>query len=208
MKQKNSEQEKDCPFCEISEEAVDKLKSSQGFENRKNKKKKIPWNWYIIFLIISIIAGFLITYQSQDQSVDEDNSLAPNFTSQDVFGQQVSLSDFEGQKPVLLVFWATWCSYCKQELPDLKEFSQKYKSEIKVIAIDSGETKKIIKDYIQKNNIDFLVLLDEEREIWNKYLVRGTPSHFLINEKREIVVTWPGLVSMNDLEKMLSYLEE
>jgi len=173
---------------------------------------------------LGLIIGALATYQLQDQSAgptsqasqepensenseDKNNSLAPDFTSQDVFGNQVSLSDFQGKKPVLLVFWATWCGYCKEELPDLKEFNQKYKDRIEVVVIDSGETKETIKDYIEENSIDFTVLLDEQREIWNKYFVRGTPAHFLINKQSQAVTAWPGLASMANLEEMFNLLE-
>lgn len=231
MKQENKKQlEEDCPFCEISEEAIEKLKTSKDFK-KENKKFKWPWKWWIALLALGVVIGSLAAYQLLNNSSEIDNSsqnqlakvvsqesknenkndslasLTPDFTSEDVFGNKITLSDFRNEKPVLLVFWATWCGYCKQELPDLKTFHQKYKDSIEVVVIDSGESKEIIKDYIQENNIDFLVLLDEQRGIWNQYLVRGTPSHFLINKKGEAVTAWPGLASINDLEKMFQLLK-
>lgn len=135
------------------------------------------------------------------------NDLAPDFTSEDIYGNKISLSDFQGEKPVLLVFWATWCSYCAKELPDLKAFTEAYQKEIQVIAVSSGESKETIRDYIQEEDVNFLMLLDEERKIWNTYLVRGTPSHFLIDKEGKIASLRPGLASRSDLEVMLTMLK-
>ena len=52
------------------------------------------------------------------------------------------------------------------------------------------------------------MLLDENREIWNQYLVRGTPAHFLIDSQGKIVSLRPGLASREDLEIMLTMLTE
>lgn len=134
--------------------------------------------------------------------------LAPDFASEDVYGDKISLSDFQGKKPVLLVFWATWCDFCAKELEDLKDFTAEHQKEIQVMAISSGESKEIIEDYIQEENVNFLMVLDEKREIWNQYLVRGTPSHFLISNQREIVTLRPGLASRGDLEIMTTMLTE
>jgi len=172
----------------------------------QEKREVSPWKWYLTFLIIGIVIGFLVTYQFKDQSaaiVSQGSELVPNFTSQDVFGNQVSLFDFRNKKPVLLIFWSTLCSYCHQELPNLKEFYQKHKNEVEIIAIDSGETKEVIKSYIEENNIEFLVLLDEQKEIWNEYLVSGSPFHFLISKKGEAVIALPGLTTIDDLEEVL-----
>jgi peroxiredoxin len=134
------------------------------------------------------------------------NSIAPDFTTEDLLDNQISLSDYRNQKPVLLIFWATWCSFCKKELPDLKEFTQKYQSEIQVIVLPSGEVKSTIVDYVKKEEINFMVLLDEQRKVWDSYLVRGTPNHFLINKEGKITTLWPGLATLNDLETMFKMI--
>ena len=46
----------------------------------------------------------------------DDKKVAPPFTLKSLDGKTIALSDFKG-KPVLLVFWATWCDTCKEELP-------------------------------------------------------------------------------------------
>lgn len=183
-------------------------------------------NFKIFFLVIVFfIAGFILIKEKnldQEQSEEENKAsildilpkgpevgnLAPDFSSEDVYGNKISLSDFRGKKPVLLVFWATWCGYCAQELPDLKVFTQEHENEIQVLVLSSGENKETIKNYIQEKDVNFLMSLDEDRKIWNQYLIRGTPSHFLIDSSGEIVTLRPGLASREDLEIMMTMLTE
>lgn len=138
----------------------------------------------------------------------EVGDLAPDFTSEDVYGNRLSLSGFRDEKPVLLVFWATWCGYCAKELPDLKAFTDEQQNEIQVIAVDSGESRETLKNYIQEKDINFLMLLDEDRKIWNRYFVRGTPSHFFVSSQGKIAALRPGLASKEDLEAMMIMLTE
>lgn len=230
MEEKNKKEKEDCPLCNISEETIKRLKEQKKSDKEQKSntgtKKKSSWKFRIIFLIIVLgLAGFIL-YQIFGQSLPEfktsksggilsllSNDVevgnpAPDFVSEDAFGNRIALSDFKDNKPVLLVFWATWCGYCAKELPDLKNFAKDYKDKIQVIAITSGEEREVIEKYIQENNIDFPILLDKNREIWNAYLIRGTPSHFLINSSGEIAGLRPGLASREDLEIMMTMLVE
>lgn len=131
---------------------------------------------------------------------------APDFTTEDVDGNKISLSDFQDKKPVLLIFWATWCGYCAMELPLLKAFTQEHQNEIQVITVSSGEKKETIRNYIQEKDVNFLMLLDEKREIWQQYFIRGTPSHFLIDSGGKIIALRPGLALKENLENLLTIL--
>lgn len=230
MKEKNNqnkekEKKEDCPLCNVSEETLERLKKTkQKAETSKPKpKKKFSLKFKLLTLIVVLIViGFIFFQFSQTFSVKPKNlssliglsfkgiklrDIAPDFKSEDVYGNEIILSDFRNKKPVLLVFWATWCNFCSEELPYLKAFTEKYKNEVQVIVIPSSEIKKTIKKYIEEKDINFLMALDEKREIWNTYLVRGTPSHFLIDKEGKIMVLRPGIASMSNLETMLRMLK-
>ena len=55
---------------------------------------------------------------AQDEAVQRVE--APDFTVFDENGEAVTLSSLEG-KPVVINFWTSWCTYCKQEMPDFQE---------------------------------------------------------------------------------------
>ena len=58
--------------------------------------------------------------QTQEQGTDDSKTQAPDFTVYDAEGNEVRLSDFFG-KPIVLNFWASWCSPCQMEMPDFHE---------------------------------------------------------------------------------------
>ncbi len=227
MNQENNDKQKeDCPLCETTREAVNTLNINKDSEI-KNKKSsyKIKTIFLGLVIILAVVGGYktiskppLMSPITEDISIQgqtintsgkispQINALAPNFVSEDVYGNKLALNNFQGERPVLLVFWATWCGYCAKELPDLKIFTKRYQGLIQVIAVDSGETRQTVKEYIREKDINFLVLLDEQRKIWNQYLVRGTPTHFLIDKEGKIIAMRPGLASSADLEIMLSMI--
>jgi peroxiredoxin len=222
----NQKKEEHCLLCESSKEALEKLNSKQDIVNEQ--KPKTFWKGLIILGLIGAgvfsivifpnfpsqapknnkLAEVTVFQDADEKSKPQIGALSPDFVTEDILGNKVILSDFRGKKPVLLVFWATWCGYCAKELPDLKTFTSRYQDRIQILAVDSGEPKEILKDYFGKNNINFQMLLDEQRKIWNQYLVRGTPSHFLIGKDGRIITMRPGLASLADLEIMLSMILE
>jgi thioredoxin-like negative regulator of GroEL len=54
------------------------------------------------------------------ESEEPEKKLAPDFTLKDLEGNDVSINNFRGKK-VFLTFWATWCPYCKKQMPILQE---------------------------------------------------------------------------------------
>lgn len=65
MKKENNKQQKDCPFCEISQEAVDNLKSNlDSKDDSETKEKTLPFKsrtvfWFLLLLIIGILVGVI-----------------------------------------------------------------------------------------------------------------------------------------------------
>lgn len=69
--------------------------------------------------------------------------VAPDITALYLDGKQIKLSDWRG-KPVLVVFWATWCVPCVNEIPTLLDVYRKYHDkglEILGVSFDSDKLK-------------------------------------------------------------------
>lgn len=67
-------------------------------------------------------------------------------------GKQVSISDFGG-KPLVINVWASWCPFCKQELPDFAIAQGEFNDKVVVIAIDRAESLTVANQYSDQLNI-------------------------------------------------------
>lgn len=103
------------------------------------------------------------------------------------------LSDYVGKnKVVLLDFWASWCTPCMNELPNLKDAYKKFKSkgfEIVSVSVDDGteEWIKAVKD----NGMNWVQLWNGDDDLENsaavKYSITAIPSTFLIDSEGTII---------------------
>lgn len=145
-------------------------------------------------------------------STAEVGKPAPDFTLEDLEGRAISLSSYRG-RPVILYFWATWCSYCINDLPQLSEVYQRYRSEgLEVLAIDILEVKERVARTAAELELAFPVLLDTDARASTLYAVRATPTYVFIDRSgvvREVLIgsPRPGAVE-GRLAPLLKPLEE
>ncbi len=126
---------------------------------------------------------------------------APDFTLNNLNGDEVSLSDYQGTK-VFLNFWASWCPPCKEEMPAIQKLHKNYNN-IKVVTVNSGENKDKVFDYIMENNFSFTTLLDKNGKITTEYLIRGIPTTFVIDKDGIIVRKQRGALTYEKMEEMI-----
>jgi len=125
----------------------------------------------------------------------EERLPAPEFQLKDINGNTVSLKDFEG-KPLLLYFWATWCTSCKKEMPDFNALYREFKDKGFVfLAISIREDPAWVQKVAKERGYTLPVLVDETGEVTKKYGARGTPSIYLIDREGKIVASVLGMRS-------------
>ena len=98
-----------------------------------NAKKKNLALAGIAVLLVAVLVAAAVLYQKFSGeyagenlgSTEEAQLAAPDFTVLDSEGNEVQLSDYVG-KPIVLNFWATWCYYCKEEMPDFDKAYEAY----------------------------------------------------------------------------------
>jgi peroxiredoxin len=107
--------------------------------------------------------------------------LAPDFTTYDVDGNVVKLSDFKGQ-PVWLNFWGSWCPPCRSEMPDVQAaYQQLAPKGIVLLAISLDESPQKAAEFAQKNKATFTILSDPNREnTGGSYPILNFPTHIFI----------------------------
>jgi len=139
----------------------------------------------LVLLGISLIILQVRGGRAAPEVRPEQGHLAPDFTLSNLDGQMVRLSDFRGNKAVLLNFWATWCAPCRLEMPTMDKAYQEYKSrglEILAVSLDAG-SNSVVKNFMQELKLDFPVLLDPDMEVLRLYRQFSIPATFLIDKQ-------------------------
>lgn len=133
---------------------------------------------------------------------------APELTLRDLEGNQVSLSDFRGEV-VLLNNWATWCPPCKEEMPVFNEYYNKYKDQgFEVVAVEAGDPEAQVRAFVEKNELDFTILLDPENQSLITFQNQSLPNSFVIDRRGHLRLAWTGAINMATLEKYITPLVE
>lgn len=110
------------------------------------------------------------------------------FTSKDVYGKLISLLSFREKKYVMLHFWATWCTPCIEEIPKIKEFSQRFGSDdlaIISIAYQSPEYSNFM-NVIRKYKMDWYQIYNDI-DINNKFGNAPIPRVCLIDKTGKVI---------------------
>jgi peroxiredoxin len=117
---------------------------------------------------------------------------APDFTLDDLDGNEVHLADRLGQDVILLNFWATWCEPCRIEMPHLDRIQQTYRDRglrIYAISMDGPESVARVRSHVNRYDFSLAVLLDSESTVSQLYNPRrAAPLNVLID--REGNIAW------------------
>lgn len=140
------------------------------------------------------------------ESNDTAGEKAIDFTLVDLNGKKVSLSDFKG-KNVYLNFFATWCPPCKQEMPDIEKVYQEYKDkDLVVLAVDLGEDRDTVKNFIDKNKYSFKVLLDSDQSVGEKYNISAIPVSYFIDRNGNVKAKRIGAMTKDEMKSYIGQL--
>ncbi len=148
------------------------------------------------------------TINSGTQAAKPQSLKMPDFTVYDQDGNAVKLSDFLG-KPIVLNFWASWCSPCRSEMPGFESAYQQLGSDITFLMVNATggrETLSSAKAFLQSSGYTFPVLFDTEMNASATYQVYSLPTTYFIDAEGYLVTHAIGALSQSRLEKYLSLL--
>lgn len=134
----------------------------------------------------------------------------PELSFFDKAGNEVSLANWKG-KNVLILFWTSWCKYCKEELENFQEYAELLKEyeNVELILLNKldgeKETKEKALEYLEDNKISIPTYFDENLTVYNKLGVKIVPTLIGINEMGVLKVCKPGLI--DGRENMAALIE-
>ena len=113
---------------------------------------------------------------------------APDFTLKNLSRVDVNYKKLAKDKNSILFFWATWCPHCRQALKEFNgrkdEFQRK---NIEMILVDVGEEPQKVEHHVERNHINFDVLLDTDSAVGEEYDIIGYPTFVFVDKTGKIL---------------------
>ncbi len=107
---------------------------------------------------------------------------APNFMLTDSAGNVVSLDQFLGEKAVVVNFWASWCNFCLEEMPDLESVAQEFSDDLVILGINNQETVAQGEPFALARGVTYpLLYLPRDDQIVKAYQVLAMPTTYYID---------------------------
>ena len=151
-------------------------------------------------VILFSIAVFSVSIFSQDNS--EGIRKGPDFTLEDLDGNDVELFKEVGDGPILLSFWATWCKPCLEELNEYKQIYSEYKDQgFKMYAISTDDENSVakVKPLVKSKGYNFPVLLDTNSDAVRLYYAQSVPYSVILDKQGMIIYSHLGYMKGDEV---------
>lgn len=173
---------------------------------------------------MNAVSGALSSTETQEEATEAESESeeeeeaaekvktipAIDFTLKDQYGNTHTLSDYKG-KTVFLNFWATWCSPCRAEMPDIQKLYEEFQQEeediviLGVAAPNLGREKSEegIKGFLEENGYTYPVVMDTEAEAFQAYGINSFPTTFMIDKDGNVFGYIPGQLSEETMRDII-----
>ena len=167
--------------------------------HRTSQPMSSSFNTVLLSLVLYILPAIALAELPSPELSYQLNRLetpvqAPDFSLDDMDGEQHSLRDYRG-KVIMLNFWATWCPPCRREIPSMESIYQDMGDKgFVVLGVNQFETPDHVFAYMGQLSVfpTFPILFDPDSRISERYAVKGLPTTLLINRQGEVVYRAAG----------------
>ena len=131
--------------------------------------------------------------RAQDEGIAV-GARAPAVVVNDIDGKPVDLADYLGKKPVLLEFWATWCSVCEALLPKVKAAHAAYGEKVVFLGVNVtvNQTPERVRRWIASNDPPYRTLYDDKGVSTRAYEAPVTSYIVIIDAAGKVAYTGTG----------------
>lgn len=121
-----------------------------------------------------------------------------------------TLNSYQGQKPVLLNVWATWCIPCVEEFPYLMQLNEKYagKFELVLISGDFEEERSAAEAFLKQHQVDFTTYFKQGNDnefisTLSKNWTGALPYTMVLDANGKVIKEWEGAADYETFEQAL-----
>ncbi len=156
----------------------------------KRSFARSPYLWAIVAVVTVVTVAWIGRENYQPVITGSD---APDFVVTAMDGSDVRLSDFLGEKVLLVNVWATWCGPCVVEMPSMERLYQSLEGEdfeILAVSVDApfggfdqgGRPGGDLQAFADELGLTFPILHNPSGDIQLLYQTTGVPESFIIGK--------------------------
>ncbi|SCF20985.1 Peroxiredoxin [Micromonospora viridifaciens] len=131
---------------------------------------------------------------------------APAVTGPLTDGSPVAFADLWTDRPVVLVFFTSWCTLCAQRQDALSELARTHRDTVVFVGVASEDKPRELQQYLREHRVEYPVVVDDDGAIGRSYAVREPPTVVLIAKGGALLRGWPGGVDAPTLDGKLREL--
>ncbi len=167
------------------------------------------------FAAFGVLAGLLITLLSPTNAtipaplgtpttrILRVEQPAPNFTLDSLDGtRQVTLNTLKGKR-LLINFWASWCTPCIRETPDLVKAYARLKDEgaqdVEFLGVSTKDDLAAARAFAEANHVNYPLLFDKTGLVSETYWAFGLPTTVFVDATGKVYKTHIGLITTDDV---------
>ena len=167
----------------------------------------------LVLILVFIIMSFSVFAAKSNKKEDVK---MPNIVLYDQYGQKHNIEEYKG-KVVVINFWATWCGYCVEEMPEFEKVYKEFgsnKKDVIILGVAGPKSKEnlnnvdVEKDkvisFLKKKNITYPSLMDETGKSFDDYKVRALPMTYVINKDGYLEGFVSGAITSEQLRKAVN----
>lgn len=167
----------------------------------------------LVLVLVFIIMSFSVFAAKSNKKEDVKMS---NIVLYDQYGKKHNIEEYKG-KVVVINFWATWCGYCVEEMPEFEKVYKEFgsnKKDVIILGVAGPKSKEnlnnvdVEKDkvisFLKKKNITYPSLMDETGKSFDDYKVRALPMTYVINKDGYLEGFVSGAITSEQLRKAVN----
>ncbi len=214
------------------------MSSQEDNEIESRPQSRREWNGYLrslvlpLGLVVIIVAGLLYVQSSRKSSLAgrglrhvalpaELNSTgkdpsatngraAPDFRLRTLSGDPLRLSDLQGQ-PVIVNFWATWCTTCREETPELISlYAEHQNNSLELLGVNLREANSQVQGFVDEFGISYPMVMDRDGQVASTWHIggpnNGVPATYFIDRSGVVRLVVFGALTQEKMDEGLALI--
>jgi len=147
----------------------------------------------ILFIVLFFPGTFIVFCQDTTKIKSSAKKFQlPSVNVRTLDGATFNISQLSNNgKPIIISFWAMWCTNCLKELKAIQEVYPEWQEEtgVKLVAVSIDDAKSVdkVKPFVNGKNWDYDVYLDMNKDLYRALNINQVPHTFVVNGNGEVV---------------------